>query len=282
MSREEWGIGQIAANWPILWYTLVMDINLKPPFKGSYLVTFSFGAVPESEEIKKKYQEWGIIGHNGIDYGLSEGVEVLAADSGRVIQSGDNGEYGISITIEHSWGISIYGHLKEVKVSSDTEIKQGDLVGLSGYTGFSSGPHLHFGIKLKDSDINNGYQGFSDPSQYISESVEQSVIPEGERVRSIVIPAEAGIHNTDESLEQKLKDKLLENIKQSNQIRKQKREDNLNKVLELVKLKGEVNNLEVRDLLKVSQSTASYYLTELTKKGVLKIKNKGRSTVYTS
>src|SRR3990167_8818184 len=67
----------------------VLDIPaLHFPFSGNFPVTFSFGAQTNNEEIKKKFQEWGIVGHNGLDFGLSAGNEVFACDSGKVIQSG--------------------------------------------------------------------------------------------------------------------------------------------------------------------------------------------------
>lgn len=149
------------------------DISLRLPFNGDYPVTFTFGATSENEEIKKKFAEWGIVGHNGIDYGLPQGSEVVAAADGKVIQSGDNGDFGISITLEHPWGQSLYAHLRESKVSQDQEVKVGDVIGLSGQTGAAFGEHLHFGIKLNDSDLNNGYLGFADPSPYLGKAETQ-------------------------------------------------------------------------------------------------------------
>lgn len=137
-----------------------MDPKLRLPFNGNYPVTFAFGVTSDNEEIKKKFTEWGIVGHNGIDYGLSQGREVVAAANGKVIQSGDNGDFGISVTIQHDWGISLYAHLKETKVSIDQETKSGDVIGLSGKSGEAFGEHLHFGIKPNNPNINNGYLGY--------------------------------------------------------------------------------------------------------------------------
>jgi len=53
----------------------VFDIPaLHYPFSGNFPVTFSFGQQSDNEEIKKKFQEWGIVGHNGLDFGLSAGM----------------------------------------------------------------------------------------------------------------------------------------------------------------------------------------------------------------
>jgi len=138
------------------------------PFSGSFVVTFSFGAQSDNEEIKKKFQEWGIVGHNGLDFGLTSGTEVFPCDSGKVIQSGDNGDFGTSITIQHSWGQSIYGHLQETKVEEGDEIQVNKVIGLSGSSGAAFGEHLHFAIKPNNPDLNNGYLGFIDPAPYLS------------------------------------------------------------------------------------------------------------------
>ncbi|MBI2039847.1 M23 family metallopeptidase [Candidatus Microgenomates bacterium] len=143
-----------------------MKLKLRLPFNGFFPVTFPFGDQSDNKEIKKKFAQWGIKGHHGIDYGLSEGTEVLSSDRGKVIQSSDSGEWGISVTLQHPWGISIYAHLQSSKVSVGDKVKIGEVVGLSGKTGAAFGEHLHFGIKLKKPDLYNGYLGFIDPSPY--------------------------------------------------------------------------------------------------------------------
>lgn len=147
----------------------VFDIPaLHFPFSGNFPVTFSFGQQSDNEEIKKKFQEWGIVGHNGLDFGLSAGYEVYPCDAGKVIQSGDNGDFGTSITIQHSWGQSIYGHLQETKVKENDEVKVNQVIGLSGSSGAAFGEHLHFAIKPNNPDLNNGYLGFIDPAPLLS------------------------------------------------------------------------------------------------------------------
>jgi len=138
------------------------------PFAGNIPVTFTFGAQSDNEEIKKKFQEWGIVGHNGLDFGMGAGTEVFPCDSGKVIQSGDNGDFGISITIQHSWGQSLYAHLSETKVKVDDEVQPNKVIGLSGSSGSAFGEHLHFAIKPNNLDSNNGYLGFIDPAPYLS------------------------------------------------------------------------------------------------------------------
>lgn len=147
----------------------VLDIPaLHYPFSGNFPVTFSFGAKSDNEDIKKKFQEWGIVEHNGLDFGLTAENEVFACDSGKVIQSGDNGDFGTSITIQHSWGQSIYGHLQETKINEGEEIGVNKVIGLSGSSGAAFGEHLHFAIKPNNPDLNNGYLGFIDPAPFLS------------------------------------------------------------------------------------------------------------------
>ena len=138
------------------------------PFSGNFTVTFSFGQQSDNEEIKKKFQEWGIVGHNGIDFGLFAGNEVFACDTGKIIQSGDNGDFGTSITIQHSWGQSIYAHLQGTKVNEGEDVGVNKIIGLSGSSGAAFGEHLHFAIKPNNPDLNNGYLGFIDPAAYLS------------------------------------------------------------------------------------------------------------------
>ncbi len=147
----------------------VLDIPaLHYPFSGNFPVTFSFGQQSDNEEIKKKFQEWGIVGHNGLDFGLTAGSEVFACNPGKVVQSGDNGDFGTSITVQHSWGQSIYGHLQETKVNEGDEIQINKVIGLSGSSGAAFGEHLHFAIKPNNPDPSNGYLGFVDPAPYLS------------------------------------------------------------------------------------------------------------------
>ncbi|MBI4067162.1 M23 family metallopeptidase [Candidatus Gottesmanbacteria bacterium] len=154
-----------------------MDLSLRAPFNGHYPVTFPFGARPTEESIQNKFKNWGLIGHHGIDFMLPLSTLIYACDDGQVTQTGPNGDFGISVIISHSWGESIYAHLKETKVTINQLVKKGDSLGLSGESGVVSGPHLHFGIKPKDAEINNGYFGFIDPSpfiQYVDEKKENN------------------------------------------------------------------------------------------------------------
>lgn len=93
----------------------------------------------------------GLHGYNGIDLGAPEGTPVEAAASGEVIISrnfGWNGGYGQYVVIQHDNGTqTLYGHLSENIVYEGYHVVQGQVIGLSGNTGKSTGPHLHFEVR---------------------------------------------------------------------------------------------------------------------------------------
>ncbi len=291
------------------------------PFSGNFAITFSFGQQSDNEEIKKKFQEWGIVGHNGLDFGLSAGNEVFACDAGKVIQSGDNGDFGTSITIQHSWGQSLYGHLQETKVKEGEEVQVNKVIGLSGSSGAAFGEHLHFAIKPNNSNLNNGYLGFIDPSPYLSlpsqkeepkpeviETPPVQPIPEEAKPSEPVIqqpevapqqptepettiniepekPAkqpQVVIDQTEvqKQVDEKLKTELDARRLKANQARQTKREENLMKIEKLIEEKKQINNDDVRELLHVSQSSATDYLQTLANRGTIKSQGKGKATVY--
>jgi murein DD-endopeptidase MepM/ murein hydrolase activator NlpD len=87
--------------------------------------------------------------HHGQDFSTPHGTEVYATGSGKVIEAGWDGGFGNCIVIDHGYGYrSTYGHLSNIKVTVGLNVRRGDLVGLSGSTGTSSGPHLHYQIDL--------------------------------------------------------------------------------------------------------------------------------------
>lgn len=92
--------------------------------------------------------------HNGVDFGIPSGTDILATANGKVRATGDSGKYayGKWIAIDHGNGlVTLYGHLSKHKVSRGDSVKQGDTIGLSGNTGYSTGPHLHFSVFTEDS-----------------------------------------------------------------------------------------------------------------------------------
>lgn len=87
--------------------------------------------------------------HHGQDFSTPYGTEVYATGSGKIIEAGWSGGYGNCIVIDHGYGYrSTYGHLSSIRVTAGQNVKRGDMIGLTGSTGTSSGPHLHYQIDL--------------------------------------------------------------------------------------------------------------------------------------
>lgn len=95
----------------------------------------------------------GLIGgHTGIDYRANTGTPVVAAAEGVVAiadRSGWNGGYGVTVLINHGGGKTTrYAHLSAIHVNPGERVGRGEVIGLSGNTGRSTGPHLHFELRM--------------------------------------------------------------------------------------------------------------------------------------
>ena len=87
--------------------------------------------------------------HSGIDIAAPYGTAVKAAAGGEVIQAGYFGGYGYSIMLYHGGGYATwYAHLSSINVSMGQMVERGSVIGLVGSTGWSTGPHLHFEIRI--------------------------------------------------------------------------------------------------------------------------------------
>jgi murein DD-endopeptidase MepM/ murein hydrolase activator NlpD len=83
--------------------------------------------------------------HFGVDIAAASGTPILAAASGRVLFVGSRGEYGSTTVIGHGGGIvTVYAHQSSCSPQSGDLVECGDIIGLVGSSGRSTGPHLHF------------------------------------------------------------------------------------------------------------------------------------------
>ncbi len=106
------------------------------------VVTSPYG---EKRLFNNKKESW----HLGIDFRAKVSTPIASTNSGKVVFAGDLFYTGMTIVISHGLGLySMYGHLKELKVSTGDLVQKGDIIALSGNTGRSSAPHLHWGVKL--------------------------------------------------------------------------------------------------------------------------------------
>ncbi len=92
--------------------------------------------------------------HNGLDIAVPSGTPVHAADGGVVLVSGWEGGYGNFVAIDHGNGISTcYGHNSRLLVKVGQRVSQGQVVAYSGSTGLSTGPHIHFEVRVKGTPV---------------------------------------------------------------------------------------------------------------------------------
>lgn len=119
-----------------------------------HVITQGFGNTSFAQSHQAVYSGKG---HNGIDLAANIGTQIYSAENGQIVGIGDTDKtcqgasLGKWVLIRHDNGLStLYAHLSLIKVSSDQRVKRGEVIGLSGNTGYSTGPHLHFGLYASD------------------------------------------------------------------------------------------------------------------------------------
>lgn len=91
------------------------------------------------------YYRW----HSGIDYAADSGAPIKAMEDGTVLLAGWNGDYGNCVILDHGGGVSsLYGHASKVLVKVGQDVVKGQTIALVGTTGLSTGPHLHFEVRV--------------------------------------------------------------------------------------------------------------------------------------
>lgn len=156
-------------------------IRLGKPFEGTWKVTQLFADRPQVYKVFS-YDGVALRGHNGVDFGLATGTHLLATDDGEVLRADfDAKGYGYFVLLKHAWGESVYGHMKSVGVKVGDKVKRGAVLGPSNNTGNSSGPHLHFGIRIYPCKRSDGWGGYCDPVPFMNP--DDLIIPDN--IRSI-------------------------------------------------------------------------------------------------
>jgi len=93
--------------------------------------------------------------HNGLDMHGNAGDPIRAAADGTVILAGLKGGYGKAVMIDHGGGmVTLYAHQSKLLVKAGQRVKAGEVIGLIGSTGLSTGPHLHFEVRINGSPVN--------------------------------------------------------------------------------------------------------------------------------
>lgn len=112
------------------------------PLPGIYPTSNTYGM-----RFHPIFHEWRF--HAGTDIGANSGTPIIAADSGTIAVAGNGGGYGNYVVINHSNGRStLYAHMSSIAVSYGQGVTQGDTIGYVGSTGYSTGPHLHYEVRV--------------------------------------------------------------------------------------------------------------------------------------
>ena len=121
------------------------------PVDGEFRITSEYGP----REFKGRHEF-----HTGIDIGVWYSTEVKATKAGKVVFAGWLPRYGWTVEIEHEMGYStIYAHHRYYFPDAGDEVEEGKVIALSGDSGDTTGPHLHYEIRLKDKPV--------DPMKYL-------------------------------------------------------------------------------------------------------------------
>lgn len=125
----------------------IVEVGTKTP--PTYIKPISGGRFTSG--FKKRWGRW----HKGVDWATPVGTAVMASSGGTVVRAGWGSGYGYVVYINHADGRQTrYGHLSKILVKPGQTVKQGQKIALSGNTGRSTGPHVHFEILINGSQVN--------------------------------------------------------------------------------------------------------------------------------
>ncbi|HVM59133.1 MAG TPA: peptidoglycan DD-metalloendopeptidase family protein [Candidatus Paceibacterota bacterium] len=143
-------VGSGVLRWPFALSFMQNCATRSSVFGNQFCITQYFGNTPFSTANPQIYNGHG---HNAIDIAAPIGTPVLAAGSGTVLGTGNTDlvrgclSFGKWVMIDHGDGLNtMYAHLSEIDVSKGQHVAIGQELGLSGMTGYATGPHLHFGV----------------------------------------------------------------------------------------------------------------------------------------
>ena len=148
-------VGSGVLSWPFSLSFMNTCMQRKGYFGNLFCITQYFGNTPFATANPQIYSGHG---HDGIDIAAPIGTPVQAALSGTILDTGNTDlvhdsrgrqcySFGKWVMIDHGNGINtMYAHLSEIDVSKGQKIATGQVIGLSGMTGYATGPHLHFGV----------------------------------------------------------------------------------------------------------------------------------------
>ena len=127
--------------------------DIRNIFKPAKTIVGKLNWPTTSKRITQYFRGWR---HSGLDIGIKKGQPIYSANDGIVITSGWNsGGYGYYIIVDHGNGFhTLYAHNSKLYVKKGERVKKGDIIAASGSTGRSTGPHLHFEVRVNGNRVN--------------------------------------------------------------------------------------------------------------------------------
>jgi len=153
----------------------------KPASKKNDPTVFRFDHNPLDEmkitqhfgEDPALYKQWGLKGHHGTDFKTTSkddpkgNKKVYAVLKGTVLEARFNDNNGNFVRLTHDKGAqTVYLHLSQTKVIPGQVVEAGTVIGIAGNTGFSTGPHLHFGYRAPNFKTDDGWMGYADAEPF--------------------------------------------------------------------------------------------------------------------
>lgn len=170
-------------------------ITYRQPFKTDWPVTQKYG-----ETITSSF-------HTGIDYACPLNTSILASADGTVVFAGlDKTGYGNMVILQHPDGLAtLYAHLNSIHVVLGEKVKQGTLLGHSGNTGNSTGPHLHFEVRTQWNDYKTHFDPMTLPLTSVDDSVQVAANTESKALISgpVMVIAPFGVYAHNEGFTSK-------------------------------------------------------------------------------
>ena len=116
------------------------------PVQGWLIRGFGYQIDPFTGQVKM---------HEGLDIAAPEGTPIVVPADGTVRYAGDRQDYGICVEVDHGYGfVTLYGHCQIARVTPGMNVKRGDVIAYVGNTGRSTGPHVHYEVRLSQKSVN--------------------------------------------------------------------------------------------------------------------------------
>lgn len=140
-----------------------------PPCDPKWPVSQNFGENPDD------YARWGLWGHDGVDFALPVNEPVYAASFGSIASVGDDPPgYGLYVKADTDFGDWLVAHLSKTMVRVGDHVTPGQVIGLSGNSGNSTGPHLHFSMRVRPYARKDGWSGRTNPAGHLDDIVQDA------------------------------------------------------------------------------------------------------------